>query len=95
MKFRVVAYTTDYTMGPVELGKEIMAHELQALFVTEHSHIPVKRETPWGGLQHADQAPTDDPMWMPDWYGTPWSRSSLSRQPQQRHPAWWWEPALA
>ena len=68
MDFGVVAYTTDYTMGPVELGQEIMARDLQALFLTEHSHIPVKRETPWGGLQHADQAPTDDPMWMPDWY---------------------------
>lgn len=68
MKFGVVSYTTDYTMGPVQLGREIMDRGLEALFVPEHSHIPVRRETPWGGLQHADQAPTDDPMWMPDWY---------------------------
>ncbi|MGY2876157.1 putative F420-dependent oxidoreductase [Marmoricola sp. URHA0025 HA25] len=68
MKFGVVSYTTDYTLGPVQLGREIMDRGLEALYVPEHSHIPVRRETPWGGLQHTDQAPTDDPMWMPDWY---------------------------
>ncbi|WP_412516805.1 TIGR03619 family F420-dependent LLM class oxidoreductase [Actinomadura madurae] len=68
MKFGVVSYTTDYTISPVELGKEIMSRGLQALFVPEHSHIPVKRETPWAGLSHADQATTDDPMFVPDWY---------------------------
>lgn len=68
MRFGVVSYTADYTTGPVQRGKEIMDRGLEALFVPEHSHIPVRRETPWGGLQHADQASTDDPMWMPDWY---------------------------
>ncbi|MFI5843874.1 TIGR03619 family F420-dependent LLM class oxidoreductase [Catenuloplanes sp. NPDC051500] len=68
MKFGVVSHTTDYTINPVELGKELMCRGLQALFVPEHSHIPVKRETPWTGLSHADQAATDDPMFLPDWY---------------------------
>jgi probable F420-dependent oxidoreductase len=68
MKFGVVSYTTDYTMGPVEIGKEIMDRGLQALFVPEHSHIPVQRETPWGGLSHADQDAAADPMYLPDWY---------------------------
>jgi probable F420-dependent oxidoreductase len=68
VKFGVVSYTTDYTIGPVELGREIVSRNLQALFVPEHSHIPVKRETPWGGLSHSQQADTGDPMWMPDWY---------------------------
>ena len=49
MKFGVQSYTTNYTIGPVELGKEIMARHLQSLFIPEHSHIPVNRETPWGG----------------------------------------------
>lgn len=67
MKFGVLAYSTSYTMQPIELGKEIMARNLQALFLPEHSHIPVKRETPWGGLEHYDKAPPGDPMFMPDW----------------------------
>ena len=45
----VVTFLTDYGIGPVELGRAVEERGLDALFLTEHTHIPTSRESPWPG----------------------------------------------
>jgi probable F420-dependent oxidoreductase len=47
MKFGVTTFVTDETIGPVELGRALEERRFESLFVAEHTHIPVKRESPW------------------------------------------------
>ena len=60
MDFGVMIFPTDATPTPIELGR--MAEDLgfESLWFPEHSHIPISRKTPWGGVKGA--AP------LPDWY---------------------------
>jgi probable F420-dependent oxidoreductase len=39
-------FTTDETIGPVELAREIEARGLHSFYVPEHTHIPISRKTP-------------------------------------------------
>jgi probable F420-dependent oxidoreductase len=49
MKFGVNTFVTDETIRPDILGRALEERGFDSLLVTEHSHIPVKRETPWSG----------------------------------------------
>ena len=46
MKVGVTAMVTDVSIAPDELGREVEAHGLDGLYVPEHTHIPVSRDTP-------------------------------------------------
>ncbi|HEU4978604.1 MAG TPA: LLM class F420-dependent oxidoreductase [Solirubrobacteraceae bacterium] len=49
MKFGLATFPTDYAMGPAELARAAEEHGFESLFVTEHTHIPASRETPYPG----------------------------------------------
>src|SRR5215467_10239051 len=49
MEFGASIFFTDYSISPTELGVALEERELDALFVAEHSHIPVPRRTPAPG----------------------------------------------
>ena len=49
MHFGVSMFATEYTIRVVDLGRAAEEHGFESLFVPEHTHIPVKRETPWAG----------------------------------------------
>lgn len=49
MDHGVVTFLTDYGIGPVELARAVEERGFSALFLTEHTHIPVSRESPWPG----------------------------------------------
>jgi len=42
-------FVTEYTISVVDLGRAAEEHGFESLFVPEHTHIPVKRVTPWAG----------------------------------------------
>lgn len=47
MKFGITAFVTDESIRPHVLGKAVEERGFDALFLPEHSHIPVKRATPF------------------------------------------------
>lgn len=47
--FGVNFFPTAYSIHPAELARELEARAFESFWVAEHSHIPVKRETPWPG----------------------------------------------
>lgn len=49
MKFGVSTFITDEGISPVDLGPAIEERGFDSLFLAEHSHIPVSRETPYPG----------------------------------------------
>jgi probable F420-dependent oxidoreductase len=49
MKFGVVMFPTDYSIGPAELAKAVEERGFESLFLPEHTHIPTSRRTPWPG----------------------------------------------
>ncbi|MEW2356150.1 LLM class F420-dependent oxidoreductase [Spirillospora sp. NPDC029432] len=49
MKFGVSTFVTDDGIGPAELGRALEERGFGSLYVAEHTHIPVKRESPWPG----------------------------------------------
>ncbi|BAC75195.1 LLM class F420-dependent oxidoreductase [Streptomyces avermitilis] len=49
MKFGVSTFLTDEGIGPAALGPALEERGFDALLLAEHSHIPVKRETPYPG----------------------------------------------
>ncbi|MEA2473531.1 MAG: hypothetical protein QOE06_1446 [Thermoleophilaceae bacterium] len=49
MKLGVLTFPTQYSVQPGELGRMVEEHGFESLFVAEHSHIPVSRETPYPG----------------------------------------------
>jgi probable F420-dependent oxidoreductase len=57
MKLGVVIFPTDQSIQPVELAQEVEARGFESLWFPEHSHIPVSRETPWGGRKNAPPLP--------------------------------------
>lgn len=49
MDFGLAIFPTEYSIGPVELGRAAEEAGFESLFVTEHTHIPASRESPWPG----------------------------------------------
>ena len=47
MEFGAAIFFTDYSMGPVELGRALEEREFESLWAPEHSHIPLSRQTPF------------------------------------------------
>jgi probable F420-dependent oxidoreductase len=47
MKFGVTTFVTDESITPVGLGRALEDRRFESLFVAEHTHIPVKRESQW------------------------------------------------
>jgi probable F420-dependent oxidoreductase len=45
----IVTFVTDYGIDPVALAREVEERGFDALFLTEHTHIPTSRESPWPG----------------------------------------------
>jgi probable F420-dependent oxidoreductase len=61
MHIGVEIFPTDQTMQPVEVAREAEAHGFESLWFPEHSHIPTRRSTPWGG--RADAPPLPEYYW--------------------------------
>ena len=49
MKFGVATFVTDEGIRPDLLGRALEERGFESLFVAEHSHIPLSRETPYPG----------------------------------------------
>jgi len=49
MLYGVTIFPTGYSMPMTELGSAVESRGLESLWVSEHSHIPVSRRTPWPG----------------------------------------------
>ena len=64
MKVGVLTFPTQYSVQPDELARMVEGHGLESLFVAEHSHIPVSRETPYpgGGELPREYSHTYDPF---------------------------------
>ncbi len=59
MKIGVVIFPTDLAIQPVELAQAVEARGFESLWFPEHSHIPVSRETPWGGYKNMPPMPEE------------------------------------
>src|SRR3954470_20453968 len=49
MKFGISTFVTDEGIRPDVLGKALEERGFASLFLAEHSHIPVSRESPYPG----------------------------------------------
>jgi probable F420-dependent oxidoreductase len=49
VEFGVALFPTDYSIQPAELARLVEQRDFESLFFTEHTHIPVSRETPRPG----------------------------------------------
>jgi probable F420-dependent oxidoreductase len=49
MDFGLSIFPTDYSIHPARLGQEAEERGFESLFITEHTHIPASRRTPWPG----------------------------------------------
>lgn len=49
MRVAATLYLTDETIAPVRLARELEQRGFAGLYLPEHSHIPVSRETPYPG----------------------------------------------
>ncbi|HEX6469054.1 MAG TPA: LLM class F420-dependent oxidoreductase [Streptosporangiaceae bacterium] len=49
MEFGVSTFITDEGIGPARLGPALEERGFESLFLAEHTHIPVRRQTPWPG----------------------------------------------
>jgi probable F420-dependent oxidoreductase len=47
--FGVFTFATDYSLGPAQLARAVEDRGFESLFLPEHSHIPVSRDTPYPG----------------------------------------------
>jgi len=61
MQFGVSIFPTDTAIRPDDLAREVEGRGFESLWLPEHSHIPVSRATPWGGVEGA--APLPDEYW--------------------------------
>lgn len=57
MKYGVFMFPTDTSIRPDRLATEVEARGFESLWFPEHSHIPISRETPWGGQKDAPPLP--------------------------------------
>lgn len=49
MQHGIVTFLTDYGIAPQVLARAVEERGFGALFLTEHTHIPTSRSTPWPG----------------------------------------------
>ncbi|MEU4795262.1 TIGR03619 family F420-dependent LLM class oxidoreductase [Streptomyces sp. NPDC023327] len=49
MRISATLYMTDATIGPVRLARELEGRGFHGLYLPEHTHLPVPRETPYPG----------------------------------------------
>jgi probable F420-dependent oxidoreductase len=49
VEFGVSTFVTDDGIAPAALGRALEERGFASLYLAEHTHIPVKRETPWPG----------------------------------------------
>ena len=57
MHLGVSIFPTDTTIQPVELARAVEDLGFESLWFPEHSHIPVSRRSPWGGVKGAPPLP--------------------------------------
>ncbi len=57
MHIGVDIFPTDQTIDPVRLAREVEDRGFESLWFPEHSHIPTRRATPWGGREGAPPLP--------------------------------------
>jgi probable F420-dependent oxidoreductase len=57
MKYGVFIFPTDTAIRPDVLAREVEGRGFESLWFPEHSHIPISRETPWGGQEGAPPLP--------------------------------------
>ena len=64
MELGLANFLTDYGMAPAELGRQAEQRGFESLFLPEHTHIPVSRETPYpgGGELPQEYSHTLDPF---------------------------------
>ena len=55
----IATHTSDRTLPPVELAKAVEERGFESLFMPDHSHIPVSRETPWPGSLTGEPLPEE------------------------------------
>jgi len=49
MHVGVDIFLTDYSINPIELGPALEQRGFESVWLPEHSHIPLSRESPWPG----------------------------------------------
>lgn len=49
MHIGVDIFLTDYSISPTELAVELEQRGIESVWLPEHSHIPLSRESPWPG----------------------------------------------
>ncbi len=49
MKLGAYIFPTEYSIGIIELARALEERGFESLWVTEHTHIPSSRKSPWGG----------------------------------------------
>lgn len=57
MDFGISFFPTDTTLQPVKFARAVEDRDFDSLWFAEHSHIPVSRATPWGGVPGAKPLP--------------------------------------
>ncbi len=57
MRFGVSIFVTDTSIRPDEVARAAEDRGFDSIWFPEHSHIPVSRETPWGGRKDAPPLP--------------------------------------
>jgi probable F420-dependent oxidoreductase len=64
MRFGVAVFLTDYTPDPATMARLVEDRGFESLFLPEHTHIPVSRETPYpaGGELPDYYSRTHDPF---------------------------------
>ncbi|MFJ3084018.1 LLM class F420-dependent oxidoreductase [Streptomyces halstedii] len=64
MRIATTIFLTDQTITPVRLARELERRGFHGLYLPEHTHIPVSRETPYpaGGELPAEYGRTLDPF---------------------------------
>jgi probable F420-dependent oxidoreductase len=58
VKFGALMFPTADTIQPVPLGRALEARGFESLWLSEHSHIPVSRRSPFGGREDAPPLPS-------------------------------------
>jgi probable F420-dependent oxidoreductase len=59
MRLGLMMFPTDRGIQPMELAREAESRGFDSLWFPEHSHIPVSRRTPWGGIPGAPPLPEE------------------------------------
>ena len=64
MELGLAHFLTDYGMQPAELARKVEERGFESLFLPEHTHIPVSRDTPYpgGGELPSEYSHTLDPF---------------------------------